>query len=326
MHCEIVVPGLLAAKSGRRLPALELLLARGRARAEESRSLERWLPEAFGLEEGNPAGALTAGEIAGTHCWARADPVHLRLMRDRLIVVPAAAFPVSAEEAGALVDSLNAHFAGKIELHAVQPKRWCARFDDLLELDAEPPLLAAGRDVKIGQPRGSGNLEAFLNEVQMLLHAHPVNEAREAKGEAAINSLWFWGSGRAPETVEGNWASITADDPIALGLARLAGARCRPVPASAAAWLDRSPEEGRHLVVLDTLREPAVLAEQAAYGEALDTLEKDWFAPMVEALRAGRVGMVSIHVPDGPEQLSFETIRGDLRRFWRRPRPLERYA
>jgi hypothetical protein len=36
--------------------------------------------------------------------------------------------------------------------------------------------------------------------------------------------------------------------------------------------------------------------------------------------------MVTLHVPDGAECLACETIRGDLRRFWRRPRRLREYA
>ena len=39
----------------------------------------------------------------------------------------------------------------------------------------------------------------------------------------------------------------------------------------------------------------------------------------------GRVGMVTVHVPDSLGA-SFETVRGDLRRFWRRPKALEKYA
>ena len=31
----------------------------------------------------------------------------------------------------------------------------------------------------------------WLNEVQMFLHLHPVNEARQMKGQPAINSLWL---------------------------------------------------------------------------------------------------------------------------------------
>jgi hypothetical protein len=36
--------------------------------------------------------------------------------------------------------------------------------------------------------------------------------------------------------------------------------------------------------------------------------------------------MVTLHVPEGRAAASFETVRADLRRFWRRPRSLERYA
>jgi len=49
MHCELVIPGLFSAPAEARLPSLELLLARGRARSGESQPLERWLAEAFGL-------------------------------------------------------------------------------------------------------------------------------------------------------------------------------------------------------------------------------------------------------------------------------------
>ncbi|TMH43387.1 MAG: hypothetical protein E6H54_11490 [Betaproteobacteria bacterium] len=86
------------------------------------------------------------------------------------------------------------------------------------------------------------------------------------------------------------------------------------------------PEEGRHLVVLDALRAPLALSETADYHEALARLERDWFAPVLAALRDGRVGMVTIHVPDGGECAAYETIRTDLRRFWRRPKALEHYA
>jgi hypothetical protein len=86
------------------------------------------------------------------------------------------------------------------------------------------------------------------------------------------------------------------------------------------------PEEGRHLLVLDQLRVPLALGATGEYQDALAAIEKDWAAPLLAALRAGRLGMVSIHVPDAAECASYETIRGDLRRFWRRPKPLESYA
>jgi hypothetical protein len=335
MHCELIVPGLFAEASGTRAPALELLLARGRSSARskpESRSVEAWLQEGFGLGgESLAAGALTlaaAGGEPGADCWGRADPVHLRLMRDRLIIVPAAALAISPQEAEALVEALNGHFAGRLFLRAPEPQRWCARLDRHFSFDAGAPLERAGRDVdlalRIGGEAGK-RWAKLLNEVQMLLHAHPANLARETRGEPAVNSLWLWGVGSAPQVPPARWQSVSADDPVARGLAQLAGARQRALPASAGAWLENAPREGRHLVLLDALRVPLALGNSAEYGECIDALEKHWFAPLLAALRAGRVGMVTVHVPDRLDA-AFETIRGDLRRFWRRPRALGSYA
>ena len=302
MHCELLVPGLLA--SGMRGESLELLVARGRKTKAAPRRLERWLQQAFGLEGRLAAGALSlagAGGAPGDAVWARADPVHMQVMRDRVVLAPAGAFPLAREDADALCDAVNRHFAGRVELRALDASRWCARLDGEIDVGDEPPGEMAGREAT--QRAG----DVLLTEIQMLLHEHPVNVAREERGEPAVNSLWLWGAGRLPARAHGRWSSVTSEDPLALGLARNAGAAARALPAGAAQWL--SPGEGRHLVVLDG---------------ADPTLERDWFAPLAAALRAERIGMLSLHVPDAG--LSFETVRGDLRRFWRRPKALENYA
>jgi hypothetical protein len=103
MHCELLAPGLFAAPGELRLQSLELLLARGRCTSADSQSVEAWLQEAFELGD-HPlaAGALAllgANGDPGGRFWMRADPVHLRLMRDRLVLVPAAALRIQRAEA-----------------------------------------------------------------------------------------------------------------------------------------------------------------------------------------------------------------------------------
>ncbi|MGE5640437.1 MAG: hypothetical protein ACM30H_10090 [Clostridia bacterium] len=324
MHCELAIPGLLAAARQLRLPSAELLLARGRRSEPPAQPLEGWLAEGFGLDSASfPAGALTLlgrGIEPGGGRWARADPVHLHLLRDRIALIPAEAFDVTADEAQALCGALNAHFAGRLRLDALEPRRWCARLDERGELAAEAsPAALAGQDLRPGGPG-----DALANEMQMALHGHPVNEAREARGAPAVNGVWLWGGGAAPKEAHSAWDSVTADDPAALGLARLAAQRGRALPASAEALLERLPEEGRHLVLLDGLRVPLALGETEALARGLEELEQRWFQPLLAALRAGRIGMLTVHVPDAGR--AFETIRGDLRRFWRRPRPLATMA
>ena len=294
MHCELVVPGLFSGDAATRFAALELLMARGRRQKREGRSLEAWLSDAFELGDAPfPGGALTllsAGGDPGELRWTRADPVHLRVLRDHVAMV-AERFELPEAEARALSEALNRHFAGQLEFRAVEPRHWCAQLAD---------------EAAVGDP--------LLNEIQMLLHAHPVNEAREARGEPVINSLRFWGTGRVPRSAHSGWQSVSADEPAMRGAARLAGARHRPLPPSAAEWLARLPEDGRHLALLDARSSP--LAE----------LEARWFAPLLADLRRGAIGMITLHALDDAGEVSFETIRGDLRRFWRFTKPIEHYA
>lgn len=340
MHAEIVVPALLPPGDAPQFPpapALERLLARGRRASAARCSYEQWIAAACGLGEDAqlPAGALTLlaeGAEPGDAVWMRADPVHLRLGRTDLSFVPAAAFDLDAAESAALADALNRHYAGELEFHAVQPRHWCVRLAAAPRLSVLSTAEVAGRDVDANLPGGADARpwHARLNEIQMLLHRHPVNQARQARGAPEVNSVWFWGAGTlqaaAANSAGFRWRSLTADEPAARGLALHAGRSVQSLPASAGAWLAQQTTDGRHLVVLDRLRAPLALGDAAAWSERLVRLEADWFAPMLEALRTGRIGMLTLHAPDGRESMSAETARSDLRRFWRRLRPLSAYA
>lgn len=324
MHVELVVPALLHSTAA--APALELLLARGRRADVPAASLEDWLGHAFGLgEDPLPAGALSAlasGLEPGAGHWLRADPVHLRPDRDRVLLIPSVGFAIAAGEAQSLCDALTAHFADQFSLHAFAPDRWglCAR--SAIELHARAPVEIAGHDIDAELPHKRWH--AQLNEIQMALYQHAVNTAREARGDPVVNGVWLWGAGALPDAAAvskaGLWQSVSAADPVTLGLATLAGLRHRAPGAGAASWLERAPEDGRHLVQLDALRGARALGDTDALEARTLELEAQWFAPLLAALRAGRIGMLTVQVPDAGA--SFEIVRGDLRRFWRRARPL----
>src|SRR5207302_1597329 len=123
--------------------------------------------------------ALAGNRDPGEERWVRADPVHLRLMRDRLILVPAAAFGLSRDEAEALCETLNEHFAGRLDILPVQPQRWSARLQMELEVSAGSSFDMAGRELH-GPLAG----DALLNEALMALHAHSVNHAVQARRAA----------------------------------------------------------------------------------------------------------------------------------------------
>ena len=320
MHVELLVPALF--QTGAAATALEFLLARGRRTAQQPRTLESWLCEASGIQDPLPAGALTAlafGKDAGS--WLRADPVHLRADRDRLLLIPSAGFAIAADEARQLCEELNRHFVDQFELDPFTPEIWGLLLKTALPLQSRPPLEIAGRDIDAELPQK--HWHALLNEIQMALYQHPVNTAREARGAPVVNSLWPWGAGALPPSASGPWQSVSADDPATRGLATLAGIRHRETGKSAADWLERAPPDGRHLIVLENLRGAAALGDGDALAVRLQALEMAWFAPLLVALRTGRIAMLTVQVPDAGA--SFETERGDLRRFWRRAKPLAAY-
>jgi len=248
--------------------------------------------------------------------------VHLRADRDRVLLFPSGAFRLAQEEAEPLAAALNAHYAGQFTLHAVRPDAWCLRGGMEMPAATRPPVEIAGRSVDAELP--DKRWHALLNEIQMAMYQHPVNTAREARGEPVVNGLWLWGAGRLPAAARCAWLSVSAGDPMVLGLAQLAGVRHRAPGAGAEPWLDHAPEDGRHLVVLDALRAARGTGDDATPAQRLQDMEREWFLPLLLALRGARVGMLTVHVPDAGA--TFETDRGDLRRFWRRTRPLADYA
>ena len=55
--------------------------------------------------------------------------------------------------------------------------------------------------VRYASGEGAERWRALLNESQIVLHNHPINAVREARGAVAVNSLWFWGAGTLPDSV-----------------------------------------------------------------------------------------------------------------------------
>lgn len=320
------------------LPALELLLARGRRSKAAAPDANAWLFAAHAVARDEtrdwpvaPIARLADEGTPDTGCWMCADPVHLRLQRDALLLADARLLAITREEADALVASLNTHFATDgFALHAPHPDRWYAALAQAPDINTTPLALAAGQSVDPNLPRGAAAAawHARMNEVQMLLHAHPVNEAREARGQMPVNSLWFWGAGTLPtrdEDAPVPFSHVWAADPLARGLARWTNTPALEMPASADALLDNAPAGGVGLALLDGLEAARAYGDLGAWETRLCELESAWFAPLLAALRERRIGMLSVHGFGGDKPFSVEAVRQDLGRFWRRPKRLTAY-
>src|SRR6267142_5145621 len=96
-----------------RLPALELLAARGAALPVQG--VHGFLAPLFGLApEGLAVAPFTRigdGAQAEDGYWLRADPVHLAPDRDQLVLMSGALLAITQREASALADAFNKLYA-----------------------------------------------------------------------------------------------------------------------------------------------------------------------------------------------------------------------
>ena len=137
--------------------------------------------------------ALGGRSSARDVVW-HADPVHLELARDHLLAMPVVP-PPNTDEAAALLaaaDEIVAKAGARFERVAdkwflLTPARW--------QLDSAPLETALQSGLHDALPAGKDAQmwSRLLNEIQMAWHAHPINAAREGRGETTINSLWLHG-------------------------------------------------------------------------------------------------------------------------------------
>lgn len=324
--------------AGLSLPALELLLARGRlgnlptasAHIESAGqdahpariplSLESALCELFGVPGAPVAGISAAFDGLAEGIWLRADPVHLRLQREQVVLLPNV--NVSDAEAAELCASLNAHFAGQeIAFFAPHPQRWYLKLAQLPDVQTVPISQASGRNIYGHLPTGleARHWHKLFNEIQMLLFAHPLNEAREARGEMPVNSLWLWGQGEAA-TVQRRYDSASSDEVLVEMLAAAAGSQF-------ATWQESwQAVEGEQLLVWTGLRAALQRGDLAAWREALQAFETNYAQPLWQALRAGEIAKLQIDIVGGESLRQVSLTRGNAWSFWRRSKPLAAYS
>lgn len=212
-------------------PECGRILARGDRLADGEAGERLQLLRHFDLlPRGWPMAAITRQRDAGDavlHQWLRADPAHVRPDMNGARVLAIGELGLGDDEAQALLKPLQPLFGDAgFQISAPVPSRWYLA----LQIEAKlppfsPPEAVLGDDLFLHLPDGPDGRRwrALLNEAQVILHNHPVNEARLKAGKPAVNSLCFWGAGRLPDHVRSVFTGVASQEPELLSLAQLAG-------------------------------------------------------------------------------------------------------
>jgi len=356
-----------------RSPALDRLIGRAtlveRVIGEDfQRTLphERWVARQFGALSNAQAGGAAAADEAplapymlradggepGNATWACVQPVHVRIAHDHLVLIDPASLELSDDEASTLlavarplIEELG------VRIEAPQPTRWYLSSDAFGTLAGASPLRASGRNIEIWLPHEAHSGERsrawmkLQNEVQMAWFEHPVNEAREARGLPAVNSIWFHAQGVA-QPLRSPFTRVLSEAAATRGLAISAGAATDAPPASFGALMaarraaasgndaaanpagtvrgaTRESHAGNHgesltLVELDPFSAPYIEQDWARWNSAFAALQTDWFEPALAALQAGELAELGLTLCGDTGSVTLNVTRGDLRKFWRR--------
>ena len=215
-----------------------LLLSGDDAVADSLQTFPKWgLPhERFLLGDAVPAApfellGLQGVTIDPNTVFACIQPVHLHATRDHLVLMHPDHIPLSAAESAALLAEaqplLQDEF--KTDVIAADTYHWFINPAHFASLATHSVDQAHGRNIDWWLPRDTtevGRARAWRklqNEIQMLWHISPINEARQANGQAAINSIWISGIGsigdlQAPDNLR-MASHIITDHPVLKGVA-----------------------------------------------------------------------------------------------------------
>ena len=293
----LLIPGLIPLIPDEHitaLPQLALALARGtRQWSHPPCLLEQILPDpdaAAGRTLAHCA-ARRAGVADQAPHWCRADPVHFQVEGDALILLESSVLHLQPQETASLIQTLNQHFnPDGLLFQASSTNAWLLGSADPLPEQSTPPLWRVGRNIDGHLPEGSGasRWRARFNEIQMLLHEHPVNQARQQRRERTISGLWFWnlehpGAARPPGF------HLTAECPAQIH---------------------------------ETLRWASAYGDAQDWNHAAAQLDREIIGPALAALRQGTLSQLRLLGTEGRCNLSVQLSRQDFWKFWRRPRAL----
>ena len=230
-------------------------------------------------------GAVQDGLDPGDLAWGLVTPVHWRLGTEQVSLHDPAALQLDEVQSRALLEAVAPLFLSEgFELHYRMPHAWLCRHDALAGLPTASVDRVIGRNVDrwLGaDPRGR-LLRRLQNEVQMLLHDHPLNAQREARGELPVNSLWVSGTGLAP--TQGLPDHVVVDDRLrAPALAEDWDGWCRAWSAldaeSIADWAQRHATQPAARLTLCGERASASWHAGEATPGLLARLLRGWSAP-----------------------------------------------
>lgn len=268
----------------------------------------------LGAGSASSAGSAGApGEVAARICdpWI-ATPLHLMAGLKTVHFPANGLLRLETAEAAELAGEFSKIFASDgLELVPAGSAGFILRGLDAAGAETLDPARLVGGSLEESLPRGPGSaaLRALASELEMWLHALPLNRRRAARGVPPISALWIWGGGQPPRDSlvpqshcgAARWQCLLSDDIWVRSLGQLAGIRT-----------DSPRARG---VMMQT--ESCCLIVSLAEG-GLEAIEGEFIVPLLRELYSGQLDSLVIATND--RWISLRAA--DRYKFWRPKRTI----
>ncbi|MDX1914953.1 MAG: hypothetical protein SFU55_05155 [Methylophilus sp.] len=244
------------------------------------------------MEQGSPLSVLSTLD---TQHYLLVQPVSLQVQRDRVFL--SEIVQLSAEEYEVLSDLFNQHFAeeGIKFIQSTTQQYWFVELDAALQFNTYLAQKVLYQDVHPFKLKGPDAqvFNKIMNEAQMLLYEHPINERRLAQEKAAVNSVWCSGNGQFSIDPENRISALVGQGVLIEGLATY----CQIPLFADFHRLKPSPE---HALML---------------SETMDGVDWNHLFHMV---KKRTVNQLTIYLPNMNHTLQIQLSHWDCWKFWKR--------
>ncbi len=266
--------------------------------------------------------------------WLCADPVHIQILHDQLVLVDEKYLDLTEAESEEIVIALNDFLKNDgIQVHMTSPSHFYFELesDDLLKDCITTPLHhVVGRHIEHFLPQGekAQYWRKLFNEIQMFLHTLPLNEAREAAGKLPINGLWFWGnalhSSFSPSIVTQR-STVFCRNPFLLGLKKLAPHLDIQLLPSALDTTILSSINEEIFIVLDDLIPFLHYQDIESYRDTILALDQHYFSPTWNLFKNQQIQNIKMIFPSMTRTVTYSLSSLNLYKFWRRTKTLTQF-
>lgn len=320
---DLVLPGLFDLPAGEldadlcqsRLPALNSLLRFAGRESNSFFEIDSMLADCLGLDASRmlPFASAFVGEKGaeqGSYMLCRA--VHLKADMRNAFAVPLDEMKETKKDIDILINDLNELFEQDCIINEIGYGVWLMYLKSCQPPSHYPLFLSiVGRKVDqyIEQSRAALPWYQLMNEIQMFLHSHEVNQKRLQDGRLPINSLWCWGAGEyiQPKSAHTLWY---CDEPGLEAYAERSDIEHQAVSAVADTELiDNS------LIVDLSLLSALKSSDDQDLSRLLVKLEQQLFQPLLRQVRANQI---KLRLRLGHDNDLFISAASRYR-FWKRP-------